>query len=828
MTHFRSTDYAHIWLSNGDGTFTVKTFSPWNGYAIPNGLWLTGDFNGDGKTDIVHAVANTDYVHIWKSQGDGTLQVTTFSPWVGYAIPNGLWLTGDITGDSKTDIVHAVQNTNYVHPWLSIMPAPNQFSIDGLEVTQSIQDINESVALVANKQTWARAYVSVAGQNRVTVRGTLAVRRSPADPITSVPSANAVVIDPAQNGLLPPKRENISASLNFPLPAGLISPGSLTVRLSAVTDPASGAPLACSDCVANSTTVQLSDAAPMRLRIIGLAYTSGNPPTTFAPRALDFNLIQSWLPRTYPISQLIYSHVTIPWNVDPNNPPNNPNYGCGQANALVASVRNLDIAGGMDARTHYYGLVSDGARFMRGCAAGIPGNPDPTVVASGPTGTNTWGWDNDGSYGDWYTGHELGHTYGRLHPGSGCGESSDDPNYPFLNGQLSAADGAFTGLEVGASAFSINPAALPGVPWHDVMTYCQRQWLSSYTYAGILARLNAENTLPAGAPAPGPPGPGAAGMVKQTPFAKTVPTAAVAELELAKPAQAAPPRIVTGTKTLPAVRIGQAVPPQPPQPAMEKPVLPPTAALYQPPELPKPSLPAPPLVQRPIAPPSVSMQAERPVPVEPQVELRSGDFLNVVATVNLTRNTGKIQHVHRVSKALVPKTVAENRAQIRLTDASGKVLADYPVWLRRDTDIPPDEDQTALVDAVIPFVPAASAMELVVAGKVLDTLKVTKHDPIVKNVRVPPVTSRAALLKAPLVVTWEASHPDGAKMTYSVQISPDGGKTWQTLAVGLTNPRLEIDPEQIKDLRSIMFRVIASDGFHSAMTTGAASRIPPD
>ncbi|TXI19111.1 MAG: VCBS repeat-containing protein, partial [Nitrosomonas sp.] len=107
------------WLSNGDGTFTVGTFSPWSGYSIPNGLWLPGDINGDGKTDIVHAVQGSDYVHTWLSNGDGTFTVGTFSPWSGYSIPNGLWLPGDINGDGRTDIVHAVQESDYVHAWIA-------------------------------------------------------------------------------------------------------------------------------------------------------------------------------------------------------------------------------------------------------------------------------------------------------------------------------------------------------------------------------------------------------------------------------------------------------------------------------------------------------------------------------------------------------------------------------------------------------------------------------------------------------------------------------------------------------------------------------------
>lgn len=49
--------------------FNVRTFRPWAGYALPNGLWLVGDFNGDGNSDILHAVQNSDYVHVWLSSG---------------------------------------------------------------------------------------------------------------------------------------------------------------------------------------------------------------------------------------------------------------------------------------------------------------------------------------------------------------------------------------------------------------------------------------------------------------------------------------------------------------------------------------------------------------------------------------------------------------------------------------------------------------------------------------------------------------------------------------------------------------------------------------
>jgi hypothetical protein len=168
-------------------------------------------------------------------------------------------------------------------------------------------------------------------------------------------------------------------------------------------------------------------------------------------------------------------------------------------NAQLAAIRTADVSAGTDNRTHYYGLVSDGGFFMRGGAAGIPTSPDPSVVACGPTGPGNWGWDFDGSYGDWYGGHELGHTFGRLHPGF-CGETVDDiNNYPFANGQLSTNDAGFGGFDVGDPGNGLPTAALPGSQWRDVMTYCNNQWMSPYTYEGIRLRLLAEDALPASA-----------------------------------------------------------------------------------------------------------------------------------------------------------------------------------------------------------------------------------------------------------------------------------------------------------------------------------------
>ena len=88
------------------------------------------------------------------------------------------------------------------------------------------------------------------------------------------------------------------------------------------------------------------------------------------------------------------------------------------------------IFSGEDGRVVYYGVVDDGGGFMRGKAAGIPG-----TIAAGPSGPGDWGWDFDGSYNDWYGGHEIGHTRGRYHAefcGAGGGAA-----YPYPGGRIS-------------------------------------------------------------------------------------------------------------------------------------------------------------------------------------------------------------------------------------------------------------------------------------------------------------------------------------------------------------------------------------------------------
>lgn len=373
-------------------------------------------------------------------------------------------------------------------------PSPFLLHMDGIEVTQAIQDMRHSVTLIAEKRTAVRVYLTYYASPPIQVRGDL-LARSSTGAFLIVPSNNRPFLSFANAGNLLPKRLDASLSLNFIMPPEMVAAGRWNFSLNSLVNVATGAALTVSGASIRSVTFVTS--APLRVRVLGVRYSSGAPPVLRTPSDLDFNLLFSWLRRAYPVAQVIATRALI--DISPTAPPV---FGSGDVNAQLAAIRALDVSGGTDRRTHYYGIVSDAGFFMRGSAAGIPGTPDPATVASGPTGAATWGWDTDGSFGDWYGGHELGHTFGRFHPGSGCGESSNDPSFPYPNGQLANDDSSYCGFDVGDPAFGISPAALPGTVWHDVMTYCPRQWLSAYTYDGIRTRLVAEDALPAG-PVPG-------------------------------------------------------------------------------------------------------------------------------------------------------------------------------------------------------------------------------------------------------------------------------------------------------------------------------------
>jgi hypothetical protein len=98
----RASNTITILLGNGNGTFGSPVSIGLIGGQFPTGV-ATGDFNGDGNTDIVVANANgQSAIGVLLGRGDGSFQTEIDSP----SGTNPLFLAvGDFDKDNKLDVV---------------------------------------------------------------------------------------------------------------------------------------------------------------------------------------------------------------------------------------------------------------------------------------------------------------------------------------------------------------------------------------------------------------------------------------------------------------------------------------------------------------------------------------------------------------------------------------------------------------------------------------------------------------------------------------------------------------------------------------------------
>ncbi len=349
-----------------------------------------------------------------------------------------------------------------------VFNGPNM-SLNAIEVTQAIQDLNNSVDLVAGKRTFVRVHVS-SPEVRSGLTATLSGKRNGvalAPVLTPINPGGTITVKPS------PNRGQINDSFLFELPASWTNtPGNLELR--ARLDPGNTVFDPVTSNNRQTLNVTLLNGPTMRLRIYNVRYTVGG--TTYLANTSHLDALESWLRRAYPIANLSVARRTY------NYPdPGLPNVDTLNSRMGLAWLFEV-IFGSLSSRTLFYGMVDDGGGFMRGKALGIP-----SIVSSGPTGTpgGSWGWDTDGSYGDWYGGHEIAHTLGRYHAefcGAGGGTA-----FPYPNGQISpvlSGNTAIYGFDIG------NRTVYPP-SWRDVMTYCNNQWVSDFTYEGIRQRFAA-------------------------------------------------------------------------------------------------------------------------------------------------------------------------------------------------------------------------------------------------------------------------------------------------------------------------------------------------
>jgi len=332
---------------------------------------------------------------------------------------------------------------------------------DKLEVTQGVQDLRNSVSLVTNKRTFVRFHART-DQGVAQAAAQLIAQRGSERVVLLPVNGQSSRINVRSN----PDRQRIDDAFLFELPNGFREGAvTLTGELNPQNVPAE------SERGNNTTTVTVSfqPVPPLYLVLYNVSYSYRG----HTNQVSDFHLdrIESWLRQAYPANEIqvvrrsLYAGSGVP--------------SCNSSDLLgdLRAIRLRDLNNpAIPNYAVYYGVVYDGGpdnQFMRGRGGGF--------VGCGPTGApqGSWGWDTDGSFGDWYAGHEIGHTYGRPH--SPC-DVSGDANFPNPGGLISPTQSG----ERAIYGFNAETREIYLANWADVMSYCPKQWTSDYTYQKLL------------------------------------------------------------------------------------------------------------------------------------------------------------------------------------------------------------------------------------------------------------------------------------------------------------------------------------------------------
>jgi hypothetical protein len=355
----------------------------------------------------------------------------------------------------------------------------------GIEVNQAVQDLNNSVLLIARKRTFVRCYVQSDSGNIASVNARLRVYRG---------ATYWGILSPANSGATitvrsSPDRAQLDHAYYFDVPTGWLSAGSVRFECEVNMPKKYGE----NDYTNNvrSVTVSFVEAPDMDVWWIDIPYNYGG--STRHVRSADRTRLTKWTKAAYPINQLnvTYAYLDPPYGSLPTAADVNDDLWWNK----IKKFLDGDFSP-LYARWYAQALQVDDDTFMRGRSMGLP-----EAVASGPTG-DTGGWDPDGNYGDWYGGHENGHSYGRAHvqgapndpnDSGGCGdEAGPDGNYPYAQGRMSPQTTMWTNSTLYGFDWSLTTPMIVPPNWYDMMTYCAGQWISDYTYEAIYNQMVSE------------------------------------------------------------------------------------------------------------------------------------------------------------------------------------------------------------------------------------------------------------------------------------------------------------------------------------------------
>ncbi len=336
-----------------------------------------------------------------------------------------------------------------------------------VEITQSSQDLDNSVQVYANRRTFVFCYPQQNGSVQhagVTARLKIFNNEVYMGIATPINPDGVLTIGDIMN------RGSMNGAFLFDVPSIMVREGMARFQC----EINYGRNWAESDYSNNiaSGSVVVTRTGVLNVNLVDVLFYA--PDGLHTVRHVDRNRIVAYLRAAYPVQFVnpVFSTLNPPYEYEPDMSD--------VLSDLDANVNTADE----NMHMHHYGMM-----YWPGSRTGAIGlGRISGLVATGYLGPSN-STSDDGTWGEETAAHEIGHNLGRLHVHCAGTEDDDgngglDDDYPYPVDSISPTETG-RGAVYGIDGSTTPPRILRPGSTTDIMSYCANQWLSPYTYVNI-------------------------------------------------------------------------------------------------------------------------------------------------------------------------------------------------------------------------------------------------------------------------------------------------------------------------------------------------------